>query len=68
MEIIGRDNLEFPLSAFRFRASEEQLSMQNKTQHSNLTRALGGLWAAPLWWGNLVVWRLFGLPGQIVCA
>ena len=42
--------------------------MSNKTQHSNLTRALSDLWAAYLWWSNLVAWRSFGLPGQIVCA
>ena len=40
----------------------------NKTQHSNLTRALGGLWAAALRWGLFVVWWPFGLSGQIVCA
>ena len=42
--------------------------MQNKPQHSNLTRALGDSWAVSLCWGNLVVWRSFGLSGQIVCA
>ena len=38
------------------------------TRHTNLTRALGDLWAVSLFWRNLVVWRSFGLPGQIVCA
>ena len=40
----------------------------NKTQHSNLTRALGDLWAASLWRRNLAIWRPFDLSGQIVCA
>ena len=38
------------------------------TRHSNLTRALGDLWAASLRRRDLVIWRPFGLSGQIVCA